>query len=80
MGSGIADESLIEAVADASGLSSIFAAHTITRACERSNVDPKALSPASLRKALPEIERGIRGFHDAKSLAVAMARIKGLCG
>ena len=71
---------LLQAVADASGLSPIFAIQAVRRACQRSKVDPSSLSRESLRQALPEIERGIRGFHDAGSLAQAMSRIRQLCG
>lgn len=44
-------------VVAATGISELFATHAVARACERAGVDPLRLSPASLRIALPEIER-----------------------
>jgi hypothetical protein len=44
------------------GISELFAANAIVRACERAGVNPEKLSPVTLKVALPEIERTVRTF------------------
>jgi hypothetical protein len=44
------------------GISELFAANAIVRACERAGVNPKKLCPTTLKVALPEIERTVRTF------------------
>jgi hypothetical protein len=57
--------SLFQRVVVASGISELFAVHAVARACERAGVSPEKLSPATLKVALPEIERTIGTFcHD----------------
>jgi hypothetical protein len=53
---------LFAKVVAATGISELFAAHALARACERAGVDPTKLSPASLRAALPEIEKTVGTF------------------
>ena len=53
---------LFQRVVLATRISSLFADHAITRACERAGVDPLTLSAATLRIALPEIERTVDTF------------------
>ena len=58
-------DNLFQRVVATSGISGLFAAHAIARACERAGVNPEKLSPATLKVALPEIERTVRTFcHD----------------
>ena len=60
---------LFERVVETSGLSPLFARNALQRACARAGVQPGALTPSALRTALPEIERTIRTYLDAQSLA-----------
>jgi len=53
---------LFRKVVTTTGISELFADHAISRACERAGVDPRNLSPASLKVALPEIEKTVRTF------------------
>jgi hypothetical protein len=56
---------LLQRVVLTSGISELFAEHAVSRACERAGVDPKSLSTATLRVALPEIEKTVNTFcHD----------------
>jgi hypothetical protein len=54
--------SLFQKVVVTTGISELFAANAIARACERAGVNPKKLSPMTLKVALPEIERTVRTF------------------
>jgi hypothetical protein len=54
--------SLLQRVVLTSGISELFAENAVTRACERAGVDPRALSPATLKVALPEIEKAVKTF------------------
>lgn len=63
---------LFRRVVVASGISSLFADHAIARACERAGVDPNTLTPATLKLALPEIERTVDTFcHDQRDAIIA---------
>ncbi len=66
-----------ERVVTASGLSPLFARNALLRACNRAGVDAHALTPTTLRSALPEIERTIQTYLNAQTVS-AMARIEAL--
>src|SRR5262245_62156495 len=68
---------LFDRVVQASGLSPLFARNALQRACQRAGVEPKTLSAAALRTALPEIERTLQTFLDTGARAV-MDRIEDL--
>lgn len=68
----------LDEVAEATGLSSLFARRSVERACERAGVDPAQLSPATYRKVLPELERGIRGFFDEEGFRIARKHLHAL--
>lgn len=51
-----------EQVVAASGLSEVLGASVIQRACERVGLRPDEVSPATLGRALPEIDRRLRLF------------------
>lgn len=59
---GTAVNPLFAKVVAATGISELFAAHAIARACERAGVDPSKLSPSTLKAALPEIEKTVGTF------------------
>jgi hypothetical protein len=61
---------LFQKVVVATGISELFAVHAVARACERAGVDPQKLSPASLKVALPEIEKTVQTFchHDLEQI------------
>lgn len=61
----------------ATGISELFAAHAVARACERAGVDPSKLSPATLKAALPEIEKTVGTFCHGQRDDV-MARLQAL--
>lgn len=53
---------LFRRVVQTSGISELFAENAVTRALERAGVDPKALSPATLKHAMPELEKTVQTF------------------
>jgi hypothetical protein len=46
-----------ERLVEMSGLSPIFANHSLRRACKRANLDPDTLKKAEFPKIVPEIEK-----------------------
>jgi hypothetical protein len=54
--------SLFQRVVLTSGISDLFAENAVSRACERAGVDPRTLSAATLKVALPEIEKTVKTF------------------
>jgi hypothetical protein len=61
---------LFRRVVATSRISSLFAEHAVTRACERAGVNPQKLSPATLRIALPEIEKTILTFCHQEAIEI----------
>lgn len=68
---------LFESVVAASGLSAIFARQTVTRALTRAGVDPKTLTAAGLRSALPELRKSLQPYLEGAT-DEAMRRIEAL--
>lgn len=72
------DHSLLDALAEASGLSSVFAHACIVRALRRSGVDLDKLTRADVARAMPEIERALSVYIDPADLAVRIRHMKKL--
>jgi hypothetical protein len=79
MGDGLAGEALLEAIAQASGLSPLFAKNSIVRALGRAGIAPGAVTLDRVRAALPEIRRGLLTFLPPEQADAAIARIQRLC-
>jgi hypothetical protein len=61
---------LFQRVVATSRISSLFAENAVARACERAGVNPQNLSPATLKIALPELEKTVLTFchHEAPEI------------
>jgi hypothetical protein len=55
-----------------SGLSSIFAEKTLTRALSKAGVDAHSMTPHDLARALPEIERALATYMDTREVVDRM--------
>jgi hypothetical protein len=66
---------LLALVIERSGLSSIFAEKTLTRALLKAGVDPQRMTPQDLARALPEIERALATYMDGPELGDRMRLI-----
>lgn len=62
------------------GLSEVFAADTIARACDRVGLKPEQLTPAQIPQVLPQIERALRIFLPKDQVAGRLASIQQLMG
>jgi DNA-binding response OmpR family regulator len=69
---------LFDQVVARSGLSSVIAATTITRACRRANVEPEHLDVTSLVQCLPSIREALRVFLTEHETRRCMAEIEEL--
>ena len=61
-----------------SGLSSLFADRTMSRACARAGVDPVAMTAPELLRALPAIEEALALYLPPDELEASLTRIRGL--
>jgi hypothetical protein len=71
---------LFAKLVEASGLSSIFAEKTLTRALAKAGIDPQRLSPQDLTRALPEIERVLATYLDESEVAERIKAVSRLAG
>lgn len=62
------------------GLNEMVAPFTISRLLLRAEVQPDELTPETLERALPEVERGIRVYLSDDEARVAVERIRALVG
>lgn len=69
---------LARRVAEASGLSPLFAPRAVALACARVSLDPASLTRRDLPKLFPELERTLRTFLSAEELAAALERLRAL--
>ena len=69
---------LFERVVQESGLSEMVAPFTISRLLLRADVQPDELTPGTLARALPEVERGIRVYLSDDEAREAVDRIRAL--
>ena len=79
MGDGLVGDALLDAIAQASGLSPLFARNSILRALGRAGIAPGAITQERIRGALPEIRRGLLPFLPPEQADAAIARIQKLC-
>ncbi len=71
-------ETLFDAVVEASGLSPLVAPFTVTRLLVRAGASPRKLDGDALHKALPEFEKGLAVYLDEARVTAAMARLRAL--
>jgi hypothetical protein len=76
----MAEPALFDRVVEASGLNEVVARFTVSRLLLRADVQPDALDPAGLARALPEIERGIRVYLTDEEAQRASERLRALAG
>lgn len=67
---------LLDALVEASGLSSVFAHASIVRALKRSGAELDRLTRADVLRAMPEIERALSVYIDAAELQGRMRQLK----
>ncbi len=67
-----------EQLVRATGLSSIFAALTIKRVCERVGVSPDQLTRASIRQMLPPLEQALKLYMPPDEVARRLREISAL--
>jgi hypothetical protein len=65
---------------DASGLNEMVAPFTLSRLLLRADVQPRDLTPDGLKRALPEVEKGIRVYLTDEEAREALERIRALVG
>ena len=63
-----------------SGLNEMVAPFTISRLLLRAEVQPDELTPETLERALPEVERGIRVYLSDDEAQQAFERMRALVG
>lgn len=73
-------EPLFDQVVEASGLNALVGRFTMSRLLLRADVQPDALDPEGLARALPEIERGIRVYLTDEEAQRASERLRALAG
>lgn len=71
-------QSFRDQVIAATGLSSVFAASVIDRACKRVSVDAGSLDPRGLAAALESIEAALKLYLEANELPARMAALRAL--
>jgi hypothetical protein len=74
------EETFFDEVAAASGLAPVIARFTLARLLLRAGVRDDELTPASLARALGEIESGLRVYLGQAEVEQAMARLRDLAG
>jgi hypothetical protein len=69
---------LFDQVVAASGLNELVAPYAVTRLLLRADVQPDELTPATLARALPELDRGIRVYLTPEEADDALAELRAL--
>jgi hypothetical protein len=75
-----ASASLLDRVIEASGLMEMIAPFTIRRLLISADVSPQELTQADLRRAMPQLERGLGVYLDSEQLDSALAELRRLAG
>ena len=70
--------SLFDAVVDASGLMAMIAPFTVSRLLISAGLSPNDLTREELRRALPELERGLAVYLDEEQLREATGNLRRL--
>lgn len=71
-------ESFRDRVIAATGLSSVFAASVVDRACKRASIDPQRLDATGLEAALPSIEKALELYLPPGELAERRTAVRAL--
>lgn len=74
----MSDNALFDRVVAASGLNELVAPFTISRLLLRADVQPRAVTPDDLERALPELESGLRVYLDESAVSQAVTRMREL--
>ena len=69
---------LLDEVVEASGLTALIAPFTVSRLLISAGVTPQELTPADLKAALPELERGLAVYLQPDELQQALERLRAL--
>ena len=73
-----ASTTLFDEVVQASGLMDLIAPYAISRLLISADVAPRELTPADLRRALPQLEEGLKVYLDAEQLEQAVDALRRL--
>jgi hypothetical protein len=73
-----ASDRLLDQVVEASGLMPLIAPFTVSRLLITADVSPRDVTPADLRRALPDLERGLSVYLSGEELAEAARRLREL--
>jgi len=74
----VCSSDLLDRVISASGMSELLGRSSLRRACERAGVDPVAMSPGDLGRALPYIAQTLGLFIPPHEVEARMTRIAAL--
>ena len=74
-----AEPTLFDRVVAASRLNERIAPFTVSRLLLRANLEPDALTPATLAQALPHLEEGIAIYLRGEELESARRDLRALC-
>jgi hypothetical protein len=69
------EQSFLEKVVAACGLSDVFAKTTIRRACERAGVKPEAFAPEDIERVVPHIRKSLKVFLPPEEVERSISRI-----
>ena len=72
------EDRLLDRVVEASGLMPLIAPFTVSRLLITADVSPRDLTPADLRRALPDLERGLAVYLSDEQLEEAGRRLRQL--
>lgn len=72
------DAKLFDRVVEASGLVSLIAPFTISRLLVGADVSPRELTATDLRRALPELEKGLAVYLSEPELEAALDKLRAL--
>ena len=72
------EDRLLDRVVEASGLMPLIAPFTVSRLLITADVSPRDLTPADLRRALPDLERGLAVYLSDEQLEDAGRRLRQL--
>lgn len=70
--------SLFDEVVEASGLVEMIAPFTISRLLVTADVSPQQMTPGDLRRALPELEKGLSVYLGEHELGQALVKLRRL--
>lgn len=71
-------QSFLDRIREATGLSRVFADVFVERACERAGCRPEALTPEHLARLMPDFERALSLFLRDERLEQAIQRLRAL--